>query len=1714
MLTKERASELLATMIDKEWLDQSHTRLGPLRGKARVRVAGAINPKRWVDSEAREGEGDDGFAFLSADDIVYRSREHTRGVREAITGLTDGERRELIESLVPGKTWAVEAGWDALARRPLRMGWFQRPIRAPRHSSLGHARADWLCITLRELGPFKGSVAEVAAWLPHLELRSDSICWVLAGAIDAGPPGADVLSTLIASVRAEHEIGGPGHLAIRSLLCSNSPEAWDAVATLLLAARREEGLRQTILESVAFAHPGAFRRLCRVVLEERLCRFSAVVRAADVWFGLLWDSASPGIVEKAIESALYFLEHPEDRLRAVERGKPEEAYYALWSAAFDDVESMSPLALAASASARPLTRYAAAHVAACAGLPYCPQLLLKALGDDDLRVAARASDAFVAGFNEYSPDDATELRGTAFDALEGLLARVPGRGVKLKAALWPWSARELKSSVIADAMAQYASAENVPRLLAVMDRLSTRQRAALADTLGGPQGKDRWSGTWPEAGSTPRPIDEAARAALATLAADASAAVVGSALRALWNREVGRDERQVLFSLLRRTGADVRTLALKRAGQLPDDALLSFSRELLESSTEQQSAGLELLQGMVSAGRAPDRARAVASAWAATGPATTPDQNNALTAIAGAVQELPKREDAFGLVNTSGLTKPRPVRSLPRLRMTDAAWRCLASLAELIAANKARELPLARKSGDDEPSVLGAERLNWGIARPDGSKTVVEDRARCPIADLLEPWLTERAPETHDPDHLELLRALLALGRYQKETARYSYVNRLQWPESIASTLRDRGPDAVLVTTSPLEFVLHWAIRLCGDPGYAAALLESAEGAVAAGLFYARDSRPVRPIQRDPKGFLADTVPEWMSPIRELAHRGLIDRAPGARIWALAVSARPAATEFWARNYPGGKSEHNWHTPADAAVDPDEATLCEALAAGAVSEDDLLDYATHPYWSASGHVQFLTSSPLMEESGEDAEVPAHLREAVRIQRRAKIDPRFISAGQRLRERIIGLELARGDAPTGATPFARYVAFAGGAEVCIRCLAALGDRDLKRNRGWADLSRQGSLTHFVSVTLPQPADTPEGFASLAREAAVSDDTLITLGLFAPQWVAHVEHALGAGWAGFEEAVWWIHAHTKDSEYRLNTGLRKKWQAAIAERTPLQPDELRDGGVDVAWFARVLAAPGPKRWERVYADAKFATSGVGHKRVQLFADAMTGKAKDRELTSRAKRKRHQDSIRALGLVPLKAGDAGKAQVLARYKLMQEIRRTSRKHGGSMLQASEKRAVEIGMQNLARTAGYPDPLRLQWAMERLDLADLAHGPVCIKVGETKVALSLSSDGAPELSAEKKGKPLASVPAAARKDKRIAALCQRANDLRRSASRMRLALEQAMCRGDTFTAGELRELREHPILWSMLARLVLVGDGTRGLIGYPDKDGRVLRGHEGGLEPLKADDALRLAHPHDLLGRGDWHSWQRECFGAERVQPFKQVFRELYLPSAAEGGDARETLRYEGHQVQPRQALALLGSRSWVNRVDEGVQKTFYKERITARLVFAEHFYTPAEVEGLTLRSLTFTRAGKWEPLSLREVPPRVLSESLRDLDLVVSVAHRAGVDPEASRSTIEMRAALVRETAALLKLGNVEIDGVRARVNGGYAQYAVHLGSASVQVMPGAHLWIVPVGAQHRGRLFLPFADDDPRTAEVMSKVILLARDKEIRDPTIVEQIRNLT
>ena len=99
----------------------------------------------------------------------------------------------------------------------------------------------------------------------------------------------------------------------RALLVANKKEAWDFVGKLLVAAQRQEGLRQVILETVDEAHPEAFTRILRLLSEEKLSRFAAVVRAVDVWFGFGLETSQGKRVDAVIKKALLYLEHPEAR---------------------------------------------------------------------------------------------------------------------------------------------------------------------------------------------------------------------------------------------------------------------------------------------------------------------------------------------------------------------------------------------------------------------------------------------------------------------------------------------------------------------------------------------------------------------------------------------------------------------------------------------------------------------------------------------------------------------------------------------------------------------------------------------------------------------------------------------------------------------------------------------------------------------------------------------------------------------------------------------------------------------------------------------------------------------------------------------------------------------------------------------------------------------------------------------------------------------------------------------------------------------------------------------------------------------------------------------------------------------------------------------------------------------------------------------------------
>src|SRR5262249_44454354 len=155
--------------------------------------------------------------------------------------------------------------------------------------------------------------------------------------------------------------------------------------------------------------------------------------------------------------------------------------------------------------------------------------------------------------------------------------------------------------------------------------------------------------------------------------------------------------------------------------------------------------------------------------------------------------------------------------------------------------------------------------------------------------------------------------------------------------------------------------------------------------------------------------------------------------------------------------------------------------------------------------------------------------------------------------------------------------------------------------------------------------------------------------------------------------------------------------------------------------------------------------------------------------------------RESVRLLGLLPLARGERREEDLMHRYKALQEYRRYA-KSLSPMSKEGALRSAAIGLENLARTAGYPDPVRLEGALEARAMADLAAGPVSRAVGDVTVTLALGDEAQPELTVQRAGKPLKAIPPDVRHDRQVAALAERKTELKRQASRMRESLEAAM--------------------------------------------------------------------------------------------------------------------------------------------------------------------------------------------------------------------------------------------------------------------------------------------------------------------------------------------
>jgi hypothetical protein len=528
-------------------------------------------------------------------------REAWGAADKQLDELPEKSRLKLFEALFPKVFPHVAAGWELLKRMPYEAGYLCKAFRAPHTPRASRAaRCEWLRLLAHGLLGYRQDITWYAAWAAHFGGYgwADALGRLFAAAIDGGGrEGEAVFDILCASARGEHEIGAMGRHVTRGLLASSRPDGWEFVEKLLLAAQRQEGLRQTILETIDEAHSEAFRRMLRLILEHDLARFSSTVRAVDVWFGYQWDAVSVRVVNQVIERVLQFLEEPEARGKGLDGDDAETAYLALWAAAFEDaVATVKPAARLLS-DANVERRFVAAHLLAQLELPEARRALLPALEDGDLRVVLRALEGCHGDDDEREPAAAGDL----FERVERVLGRISPKKVHLQPIVWPWQVLTADPQAVAGDLVAHLRKRPPTRLLPHLPVMETWTKAQVIDRLAKIK---KW--------------DTPTRDTLFALAGDVSGTVRESAIKALARCQVTGEEAARLESLLTRKAGDLRRGVLALLLNQKDEAALASGDRLLAASAQlQRTAGLELLRELAAAGRVPDQCRARAEAYRA-----------------------------------------------------------------------------------------------------------------------------------------------------------------------------------------------------------------------------------------------------------------------------------------------------------------------------------------------------------------------------------------------------------------------------------------------------------------------------------------------------------------------------------------------------------------------------------------------------------------------------------------------------------------------------------------------------------------------------------------------------------------------------------------------------------------------------------------------------------------------------------------------------------------------------------------------------------------------------------------------------------------------------------------------------------------------------------------------------------------------------------------
>lgn len=1499
---------------------------------------------------------------------------------------------------------------------------------------------------------------------------------IISYELDQG--NAQIIDALKTIIYGDNQTALLRNEMIKGIFMSHKEDMYHMIGELLIAARLQEGLRQSIVETMDEGTIGAYLYMLKIIIDEGYIRYSSVVRGLSVWLGMELEAANQRVVGRLIEQAYNALTEKDIREQWLNSINSNEVYIALWATAVYEETDLYANIQQLMQHGQHYQKIIAMYILSNSR----NSKLSLQLARENL--AAKNAELQYWVLTNYCyhylpiwrrPGTPAEDITITFERVEILENKVE-RQRDFDLLLAMFDGMEQQYSATSKALdfihVQFTSELPVTKMLYLaaydMDSTWITELIARKDKLT-PNMRGELLSHFMVDKDNPN-----IRAFILDSVSDKSMTNRELALEQIKKMKLSENELLPIEALLKLKTGSLRQNTISVLMLQPEERLITSLTNLLKAKNEQQRlAALEVISEFVI-----DEAKA--------------EQLERLTPLADLIADPTAKEKALlnKLISTNGTSKADgfglfdPKVTEPWLlekkdigeflfqkdifTLTfDKIESFIVGLDQLVHQHRDVEYVSEYYSGYKDTLLIGTHlRETHSYNHNPHSDEPFSKLEHYP---LHEQWSEYLRQSNLNPKELMQIYYISILDELDNTLDRfYSYYSdsELEYHELRNHKLLEDWRKLFLAEVYPLELILkvQAALNKLTYNNQVSRLLQA--------YFY--DSN-----KADTFALAEQAIVNWIQQIDQQEHKD--------KLFIFELLTRPWLQILRSRVYDHDSFKEFYHTvfSYDQLLDePDRSTSfvfeeqIRAFEEDIIGEKQLFK-ALLDSGDSNSYLSGITSSKLGSLESR---------------------PKLLSIRNTVVDRIVSIELMRGDMATDVTPYVTSLRKIEGMDYFVQLLAALDQDAFVRGYVYSyhgSLTKKEAFSHLLKNCHPRAGEDSALLHTLLQDhSSVTNKKLLEAAMYAPQWIDIVAQYLD--WDGLRSAAWYFHAH-------INESFSAEKETVVAHFSPISPQNFNDGAFDIEWFKEAYATLGEERFNMLYECAKYISAGANHRRSQLFADATLGKLKLKEMHSSITDKRNKDHLLSYSLIPL----ANKEQDLRnRYDFIQHFLLQSKKFGAQR-RASEAIISQIALDNLARNAGYKDVTRLKWDMEarKIDEMKVYFEPHKLDE-ETTVQLVVDDEGQADIQIYRKGKELKSIPAKYKKDEFITTLKEMKSELIEQYRRARKELERSMELSNSFTSKELVGLVNNPVIRPLISSLVFkVGDQ----LGYFDGEALSLRDASGKLTTLKEDDYLLIAHPVHLYESGQWSSFQRDLFERQLRQPFKQVFRELYMPNSDELYHVTHSRRYAGYQVQPKKTVALLKSRQWTVSYEEGLQKVFYAENLIVSLHAMADWFSPADTEAPTLEIIQFMNRSTYEHVSLDKVPPILFSEVMRDVDLVVSIAHVGGVDPEASLTTIEMRQAIVQESLRLMRLSNVRIDGSYAHITGSLGEYAVHLGSGMVYKQALGALHIIPVHSQHRGRIFLPFLDEDPKTAEIMSKIVLLAEDTKIKDPQILMQLQ---